>query len=112
MYEFLVPGFSTEIPKLLSVTLNNDANAKWKGIEGIYEISPDLENGLPKWKMLGGPHEIESLNNMWYIRQDGSNSKFSTHDQSHAIKRLPDDPTYTGSPHFVRFLFFRKPRTK
>ena len=90
MYKFLV----TKIPKLLSVTLANDAKAKWRGLEGIYELSQDLESSLPKWKMIGGPHEIESLNNMWYVRQDGSNQKFYTHDQPLANERLPDDPIY------------------
>ena len=99
MYELFIPGFSNEVPKLLSVTLANDAKAKWEGLEGIYEISPTLESGLPKWKMLGGPHEIESLNNMWYIRQDGSNEKFYTHDQPLANERLPDDPLYNWKMH-------------
>ena len=79
---------------MLTVTLKNDAKTKWSIFEGFYEHTPDLQNGLPKWKKMDGPHEIESIGNMWYIRQDGSNSKFSTLDQSHPIKRLPDDPTY------------------
>ena len=94
MYEFLIPGYLTKVPKLISVALKNDAKERWTLLEGLYELSTDLENGLPKWKMMGGAHEIVSVNNMWYIRQDGSNQKFYTHDQPHANERLPDDSDY------------------
>ena len=79
---------------MLTVTLKNDAKTKWSIFEGYYEHTPDLQNGLPKWKKMDGPHEIEPIGNMWYIRQDGTNSKFSTQDQSHAIDRMPDDSNY------------------
>ena len=78
----------------MTVTLKNDAKTKWKELEGVYEISPTLENGLPKWKNMDGPHEIEAIGNMWYIRQDGSNSKLSTQDQPYANERMPDDSNY------------------
>ena len=67
--------------------------------EGIYELTPDLQNGLPKWKIMDGLHEIEPIGNVWYISQDGANSKFYTHDQPHANERLPDDTTYKWKMH-------------
>ena len=79
---------------MLHLTLKNDAKTKWSIFEGFYEVTPDLQNGSPKWKMMDGPHEIEPIGNMWYIRQDGSNSKLSTQDQPYANERMPDDPKY------------------
>ena len=102
MYELFnvleLRGFSYGIIKFMIVTLKNDAKTKWSLLEGIYEISA-AHNGLPTWKMMGGPHEIKAVNNMWYISKDGSNQKFYTHDQPLATEKLPDDPLYNWQMH-------------
>ena len=78
---------------MLTVSLNNEAKSKYSSLEGIYELN-DLHPGYPKWKILGGNHEIESVSNVWYIRLDGTNNGINTEGQPKANIHMPDDPNY------------------
>ena len=79
---------------MLTVSLNNEAKSKYSYLEGIYELTPDLHLGYPKWKIRGGNHEIESVSNIWYIRPDGTNDGINTEGQPKANVKMPDDPNY------------------
>ena len=77
----------------MMVTLQNDAKKHYPFLEGIYNLSTSGKN--PKWKIIGGPHEIESYSGTWRIREYGSNSKIMTEDQSN--DQMPDDDNYKWS---------------
>ena len=95
---FNVPGLSKEFPKLMTLTLKNDVKTKYATLEGIYELSPNLHNGRPQWKIKEGHHEIISGSNLpnggynWYIMQDGSTRKIQSYEFQ--IEGMPSDTKY------------------
>ena len=77
------------------MVLKNDAKEMYSYLEGIYELSPTLDDeDMPKWQIIGGTHEIEyeSQHNQWRVRKSGSNSKLST--GTVANDGSPDDDNY------------------
>ena len=106
---FNILGFMNVIPKTMTVTLQNDAKKHYPFLEGIYNLSTSGKN--PKWKIIRGPHEIESYSGTWRIREYGSNSKIMKEDQSN--DQMPDDDNYEclrvaewGTVDFKAALFY------
>ena len=71
----------------MTLTLKNDVKTKlnYATLEGIYELSPNLFNGRPKWNKIGGDHVIRSGSTLgsggynWFIMQDGKSFRTRIH---------------------------------
>ena len=74
----------------MTVSLNNKAKSKYSFLEGIYELTYPHQ-GYPKWKILGGTHEVESVSKVWNIMPDGTNDGINANGQPKANTLMPDD---------------------
>ena len=83
------------VPKTIIVTLKNEAKRRKPEAEGIYDLSPELKNEKPQWKIRGGgTYKIASYSDKWYIvTDDDQTGMFFTKDQKN-FDLLPDDPTF------------------
>ena len=74
------------------MVLKNDAKAQYPYFDGIYELSPTLDDqGMPKWKIIGGTHVMEYLSqyNEWRLKRDGSKSRLSSSSSNTSKDQMP-----------------------
>ena len=54
-FPYEVQTTTTTVPKIMIVTLKNEAKTKHHPeVEGIYDLTPDMREGKPQWKIRGG----------------------------------------------------------
>ena len=93
---FNILGLPYEVPETMTVTLKNDAKTTYPELEGIYELSPELHQGKPQWKIRGGgPYAIRfyTSTDYWYVVESGIPPRLYTKGQKN-LNLLPDDTTY------------------